>query len=200
MNAPPGPPKARAILKAAERLFLQFGFRRTAMDDIARAAGVAKGTLYLYFNSKEAVFRTLQARLHAEIITEAEAALATRGAFADRLFRVLYALHGELLARFGGSEHLLELVEARDRLDHEGAEALKAEHQAILVRLFSEADASGEIDLTGGGLSAEVCAAAASAAAVGAKPQPGGQGAVEAYAARLREVAAVLAAAVRKAG
>lgn len=194
MNAPLDPPKARAILKAAERLFLQFGFRRTAMDDIARAAGVAKGTLYLYFDSKEAVFRTLQARLHDELLTAAETAAAGPGPFAQRLFGVLYAVPGELFARFGGSEHLMELIEARENLDHDAGQALTAAHLDILTSLITDAAAAGEIDLGPSGLPAAAHAATAMAAAHGAKPKPG---AGHDYRAALQDIATVLAAAVR---
>lgn len=51
--------KAEAIIAAGEKLFSRFGYRRTSMDDIAREAGVAKGTLYLYFDGKAAVFRAM---------------------------------------------------------------------------------------------------------------------------------------------
>lgn len=44
------------ILKAAAALFVRHGFAKTSMDEIARAAQVAKGTLYRYWPSKEALF------------------------------------------------------------------------------------------------------------------------------------------------
>ena len=44
------------ILDGASRLFLQYGYKRTTMDDIAVAVGVSKGSLYLHFDSKEAIF------------------------------------------------------------------------------------------------------------------------------------------------
>src|ERR1700758_5488820 len=47
------------ILEAAVRVFAHKGFAATRMDDIARAAGVTKGTIYLYFDGKEAVFKML---------------------------------------------------------------------------------------------------------------------------------------------
>ena len=47
------------ILDAAVAEFAQKGFAATRMDDIARRAGVTKGTIYLYFKSKEDVFKTL---------------------------------------------------------------------------------------------------------------------------------------------
>jgi AcrR family transcriptional regulator len=44
------------ILNAAEKLFQQFGLRKTTMEDIAKALGKGKSTLYYYFNNKEEIF------------------------------------------------------------------------------------------------------------------------------------------------
>ena len=54
-------PEARrqAILEAALHMFAEHGFEAARLDDVAARAGVAKGTLYLYFASKEALFEAL---------------------------------------------------------------------------------------------------------------------------------------------
>ncbi len=44
-----------AILDAAERLLARFGYRKMSVEDIAREAGIGKGTIYLHFSSKEEV-------------------------------------------------------------------------------------------------------------------------------------------------
>src|ERR1700681_1589822 len=44
------------IIKGARRVFLAQGFDAASMGEIARAAGVSKGTLYVYFQSKEELF------------------------------------------------------------------------------------------------------------------------------------------------
>lgn len=51
--------KRRDILEAAEQVFMANGFTAAKMDDIAELAGVAKGTLYLYFDSKQDLFVSL---------------------------------------------------------------------------------------------------------------------------------------------
>ncbi len=51
--------KRRQILDGARRVFLADGFDGASMNDIARVAGVSKGTLYVYFNSKEQLFEAL---------------------------------------------------------------------------------------------------------------------------------------------
>jgi TetR/AcrR family transcriptional regulator of autoinduction and epiphytic fitness len=51
--------KRRQILDGARRIFLDRGFDAASMNDIAAEAGVSKGTLYVYFDSKEVLFRDL---------------------------------------------------------------------------------------------------------------------------------------------
>jgi AcrR family transcriptional regulator len=51
--------KMRQILDGARRVFLADGFDGASMNDIARVAGVSKGTLYVYFQSKQALFEAL---------------------------------------------------------------------------------------------------------------------------------------------
>ncbi|MFA7536638.1 MAG: TetR/AcrR family transcriptional regulator [Desulfuromonadales bacterium] len=46
----------RAILQAAIRLFSEKGYERTSVEDLARAAGIGKGTIYGYFRDKSEVF------------------------------------------------------------------------------------------------------------------------------------------------
>jgi AcrR family transcriptional regulator len=48
-----------AILTAATETFARFGFKKTSIDDIARRAGIGKGTVYLHFESKEDLFATV---------------------------------------------------------------------------------------------------------------------------------------------
>ena len=55
----PNDDKARQILDGARQVFLRDGFDGASMNDIVRAAGVSKGTLYVYFPSKEALFAAL---------------------------------------------------------------------------------------------------------------------------------------------
>lgn len=47
------------ILEAALSLFTEKGFAATRMNDVAKLAGISKGTLYLYFESKEAIFHAV---------------------------------------------------------------------------------------------------------------------------------------------
>jgi AcrR family transcriptional regulator len=53
------PIKRRQILEITEKLFNRFGIRRTGVDEIARMADVAKGTIYNYFGNKDGLFKAL---------------------------------------------------------------------------------------------------------------------------------------------
>jgi len=54
-----GSAKRRQIMEGARQVFLGAGFDGASMNDIARAAGVSKGTLYAYFNSKDELFEAI---------------------------------------------------------------------------------------------------------------------------------------------
>src|SRR5437763_15758917 len=51
--------KRRQILDGARKLFLDLGFDGASMGEIARAAGVSKGTLYVYFADKNRLFEAI---------------------------------------------------------------------------------------------------------------------------------------------
>lgn len=58
------------ILRAAEDVFVQRGLAATTMDDIARAAEVSKGTLYLYFKSKDDLYLAIATATVEELLDE----------------------------------------------------------------------------------------------------------------------------------
>jgi AcrR family transcriptional regulator len=62
-----------AILRAALDEFSERGFASARLDDVARRAGVAKGTIYLYFHDKEALFQELIRAMLGPLIAELKA-------------------------------------------------------------------------------------------------------------------------------
>ncbi|MCI2417186.1 TetR/AcrR family transcriptional regulator [Saccharopolyspora sp. K220] len=60
--------KAVRILDAAEALLVGFGYRKVTVDDVARRAGVGKGTVYLYWPSKKDLFATVLVRDSAALL------------------------------------------------------------------------------------------------------------------------------------
>lgn len=74
------------LLEHAERLFMERGYAETRMADIAKAAGVAKGLVYWYFDSKQALFREIIQQVRDQLRTTQAAALAGVEPPLDRLY------------------------------------------------------------------------------------------------------------------
>jgi AcrR family transcriptional regulator len=80
-------PKRRQILDGARQASDANGYAGASMDQIAALAGVSKGTLYVYFNSKETLFEaviTEEAQQFAEKLPSVESDLAIPGQFSAR--------------------------------------------------------------------------------------------------------------------
>src|SRR3990172_2225866 len=79
------------ILDAALDLFVEKGFAATRLEDVAQRAGVSKGTVYLYFDSKDDLFKAVIRSGMVRAIEEAEKLVAGfEGSSAD-LLRQIYA-------------------------------------------------------------------------------------------------------------
>ncbi|HQR03854.1 MAG: TetR/AcrR family transcriptional regulator [Proteobacteria bacterium] len=78
------------LLAAALALFVEKGFAATRLEDIAARAGVSKGTLYLYFDSKEALFEAVIREGILPVLAMGESLLAGfRGSAAELLRQLL---------------------------------------------------------------------------------------------------------------
>jgi TetR/AcrR family transcriptional regulator, fatty acid metabolism regulator protein len=94
--------KRDALLRAAIDVFAERGFFNAQVADVARAAGVAAGTVYLYFRSKDDILIQLFERTMREAFAEARDAVAGVRDPAERL-RLFARLH---LARLGRDRNL----------------------------------------------------------------------------------------------
>ena len=78
------------ILEAALELFTEKGYTATRMDDVARQAGISKGTLYLYFNNKEAIFHSvIQEMVTPKLQQVEDIAKQHEGAIAELLRKLI---------------------------------------------------------------------------------------------------------------
>jgi TetR/AcrR family transcriptional regulator, regulator of autoinduction and epiphytic fitness len=88
-----------AVLDAAVSAFARFGYRKTSMDDVARAAGVSRQGLYLSFANKEELFRRA---LEHSLSRQLASALAALARAEDSLESRLIAACKEWSGRFVG--------------------------------------------------------------------------------------------------
>lgn len=86
------------LLAAALDCFVEKGFAATRMEDIARRARVAKGTFYLYFPSKEAVFEALVRETLLPRLATLEQSATMAGLGAEAKLRAILAMLGQVLA------------------------------------------------------------------------------------------------------
>lgn len=138
---------AESILDAADRLIQRYGYSKTTVDDIAREAGIGKGSIYLHFDGKEDVALSCLERMHRRLQDQLWSIARGRGTAADRVRRILFT---RVLFRFddthGYRPSLDELYEAlTPRLL-----ALKQrnhENEAqILAEVLTEGRLQGEFD------------------------------------------------------
>ena len=90
--------RAPEILEAALACFSEKGFAATRMEDIARRAGISKGTIYLYFESKEAVFQALAQRVVGSRVAEIGALIHAFDGPTPELVRLVLTRVGQIVS------------------------------------------------------------------------------------------------------
>ena len=135
--------KRDAILRAATQVFARRGFFQSQVADIARAAGVAAGTVYLYFRSKDDLLVSIFERTMKETLSEGHGAMATVGDPRERL-RLLARRH---LERMGDDRDLaivfqVELRQSTKFMERFSSTYLR-EYLGIIRNTIAEGQASG---------------------------------------------------------
>jgi len=135
--------KHAAILNAATRVFARHGFFNAQVADVAREAGVAAGTVYLYFRSKDDLLASLFERTMREAIDQGHAALSGVTDPVERLTAIA-RLH---LDRLGRDRDLAVVfqVELRQSTKHmeQFSSTLLREYLGILRAVIAEGQAAG---------------------------------------------------------
>jgi len=105
-----GASRRDAILDAATSVFSRYGFKKTSMDDVARAAGLSRQGLYLHFATKEALFQAALLHLVERLRAAGRAALAREDLrVEERLVAMFEAVHAGLLGT-PSAEHMTEFL------------------------------------------------------------------------------------------
>src|SRR6266404_9706796 len=138
----PGSPQREAILMAATATFLRYGFKKTSMDDVAQAAGVSRQGLYLYFETKDVLFREALQYLVSHMISTAHS-VAEDGnlSLRDRLLGVFEAVHGSAF-QSASREHAFELLQSAHSADGVLLVQLDRDLMGIVAALLAEAGAA----------------------------------------------------------
>ncbi|HOO27718.1 MAG TPA: TetR/AcrR family transcriptional regulator [Lachnospiraceae bacterium] len=133
------------ILDAAERLFGVKGYDKTSVLDIMNEVGIAKGTLYYHFRSKEEILDAMTERITRRVTAHAKKiAQDPSGPVCERLFRVLLSLN----LRESGKEELLTLIHRPQNalLHQKSRQQLVKEITPVLTELLLEGIREGLFD------------------------------------------------------
>jgi AcrR family transcriptional regulator len=127
--------KRRQILDGASRVFMDLGFDGASMGEIARAAGVSKGTLYVYFADKNRLFEAIVER---EMLDQQKAAFnfdpERDVATTLREFGRAYI---ELLCRPGGGSAIRTVMAIAERMPEVGRRYYEQVLEKTIHRLAS---------------------------------------------------------------
>jgi TetR/AcrR family fatty acid metabolism transcriptional regulator len=132
--------KREAILRAATKVFAESGYFNSKVADVARVAGVADGTVYLYFKSKEEILRSIFDRGVTEVLTEARAIIAEAADARERLRRIA-RLH---LERLGADRDLAIVFQVELRGSTKFMEEFSAAGFAEYLRLIRDTFEEGQ--------------------------------------------------------
>ena len=136
--------RRREILKAATKVFGRKGFEATRAEDISHAAKIAKGTLYLYFKSKEAIYTSAVTCA----VRELEAELARRSAgiagFREKLTSAI-RVRLEFWPEHEAIYRLLMTV-GREAKHRKQTQDVLQRAQCGVLTIFNEAIDAGEIE------------------------------------------------------
>ena len=88
----PAAQRREEILDAAHTLFTTKGFQSTTMEDSLRIVGIAKGTLYYHFPSKEQILRALVLRIVLQVEQQAREIAASSAPATDKLAEIMAAM------------------------------------------------------------------------------------------------------------
>lgn len=135
-----------SILDATDRLLARFGYRKMTVEDIAAEAGIGKGTIYLYFTSKEEVVLSHIDRIVERLNNRLTEIAQSDAAAAERLRLMLLT---RVLFRFDSIQHYTQslndlLAVLRPRLLARRAQYFESEAQ-IFAAVLTAGRESGEL-------------------------------------------------------
>ena len=137
--------KSQQIIDAAIRVFARTGYYNSRVSDIAREAGIASGTIYLYFKTKDEILVTLFREKMAEWVDAVRREIATEPDPVAKVRR-LVALHFSVLE---SNPDLAEVVQVELRQGHKffrGASAHEiSAYFALIGGVLEEGIATGQI-------------------------------------------------------
>jgi AcrR family transcriptional regulator len=140
------------ILEGAMTVFLAYGFQRTTMDDIARAAEISRPALYLVFRNKTDIYRALAAEFLQSILANTREVLAGDASLGERLERSIQGMLDHMI-EIEMSPHGAEMLDMKNSLAADIVAEGRAELLSLIEAAISEEARNRNIELSASGLS-----------------------------------------------
>jgi TetR/AcrR family fatty acid metabolism transcriptional regulator len=137
--------KRERILDAAVRVFARKGFYATRVSEVAQAAGVADGTIYLYFRSKDALLVSLFEDRVERLLTFLETDLPQAASAGDRLRRIIEVQLGLLEGERDLAEVVTVILRQSTKLMKEYAAPKFSAYLAAIAQVVEDGQTSGEL-------------------------------------------------------
>ncbi len=140
-----GGDKRQRILDAAVRVFAKKGFHATRVSEVAKAAGVADGTIYLYFKSKDELLVSLFEDRVERLLAYLETELPSAASASQRLRRIIELQLGLLEGERDLAEVITVILRQSTKLMKEYAAPKFTAYLDVIARVVSDGQATGEL-------------------------------------------------------
>jgi TetR/AcrR family fatty acid metabolism transcriptional regulator len=137
--------KRERILDAAVRVFARKGFHATRVSEVAKAAGVADGTIYLYFDSKEHLLVSLFEDRVQRLLAYLESELPRVATAPRKLQRIIELQLGLLEGERDLAEVVTIILRQSTKLMKEHAAPKFTAYLDVIARVIAEGQAAGEL-------------------------------------------------------
>jgi len=150
--------KRGTVLQAALDVFVTYGFRKTSMDDIARAAGMSRPALYQSFKNKTEIFRALAEALMSEAAANARSGFAVPGGFRIKLREAMDRSILDMHRFVEQTAHGQELIGISDEIAGDIGKIWTDSLTGVIAEGLADAEKDGLADLSRFGADARTIA------------------------------------------
>jgi TetR/AcrR family fatty acid metabolism transcriptional regulator len=139
-----GGDKRERILRAAVKVFAKSGFYAARVSEVAKAAGVADGTIYLYFKSKDELLVSLFEDRVEKLLAYLQKELPKLGSATEKMRRVIELQLGLLEGERDLAEVITVILRQSTKLMKEYAAPKFTSYLDVIAKVVAEGQAAGE--------------------------------------------------------
>ena len=136
--------RQQLLLQAASEVIAQYGLRKTTLEDIAEKAGVAKATMYYYFDSKEEIFAEVVEQKSRALFEALAEAIHGKESSSDKLIAFVNTRHGYAVASRKMYNPSREVFGEVMPMVTEKMKSHREREQSVLARIIAEGATRGE--------------------------------------------------------